>query len=101
MQRVLKCDGMFLEKRSADGQPADVTPEDARQMKAFVAENRTLTTPFDIVASGKTTGMEASRQKDMLLPWQESGATWWIEGLWGESEEAVTERIRQGPPGLE
>lgn len=101
MQRVLKCDGMFLEKRSAEGKPEDVTPEDVRQMKAFVDENRTLATPFDIVASGKTIGMEAARQKDVLMPWQESGATWWIEGLWGESEAAVIERIRQGPPRLE
>jgi hypothetical protein len=101
MQRILKCDGMVPEKRSADGKPEDVTPDDVRQMKAFVKENRTLTTPFDIVISGKTNNLANSQRKDVILPWLEAGATWWIEGLWGESEEAVTERIRQGSPRLE
>lgn len=101
MQRILKCDGLLPEKLSPDGKPEDVTPKDVSEMKAFVNANRTLTTPFDIVVSGKTNGLDNSQQKDEILPWLEAGATWWIEGLWGESEEAVTERIRQGPPILE
>jgi alkanesulfonate monooxygenase SsuD/methylene tetrahydromethanopterin reductase-like flavin-dependent oxidoreductase (luciferase family) len=60
MQRILKCDGMVPEKRSADGKPEDVTPDDVRQMKAFVKENRTLTTPFEIVISGKTNNLANS-----------------------------------------
>jgi len=98
MQRILKCDGVFPEKRSPDGKPEDITPRDVSEIKAYVNANRTLTTPFDIVASGKTNGLDYSQQKDEILPWSEAGATWWIEGLWGESKEEVTERIRQGPP---
>jgi hypothetical protein len=101
MQRILKCDGLFAEKRSPDGKPEDVKPKDVCEMKAFVNANRTLTSPFDIVVSGKTNDLANSQRKDVILPWLEAGATWWIEGLWGESEEAVTERIRQGPPILE
>ena len=101
MQRILKCDGLFAEKRSPDGKPAEVTPKDVREMKAFVNANRTLTSPFDIVVSGKTNDPATSQRKDVILPWLEAGATWWIEGLWGESEEAVTARIRQGPPTSE
>ena len=98
MQRILKCDGLLPEKRGPDGTPADVTPEDVRAMAAFVNANRTLTTPFDIVMQGKTDGADRARQQDQLSPWQEAGATWWVEGLWGEPEEAVVARIRQGPP---
>jgi hypothetical protein len=98
MQRVLKCDGLLPEKISQTGQPEEVTPADIREMKAYVDANRTLTTPFDIVASGKTAGMDRAQLQNTLLPWIEAGATWWIEGLWGESEEQVAERIRQGPP---
>ncbi len=101
MQRILKCDGLFPEKVGPDGKPENVTPKDMSEMKAFVAANRTLTTPFDIVASGKTDGLNKAQQRDELWPWVEAGATWWIEGLWNESEEAVTERIRQGPPVLD
>lgn len=67
-------------------------------MAAFVQANRTLTTPFDIVMQGKTDGVDRARQQDQLSLWQEAGATWWVEGLWGEPEEAVVARIRQGPP---
>lgn len=98
MQRILKCDGLLPEKRGSDGQPADVTPEDLRAMTIFVNTNRTLTTPFDFVMQGKTDGVDRARQQDQLSPWQEAGATWWIEGLWGEPEEAVVARIHQGPP---
>jgi len=101
MQRMLKCDGAFPEKRDPDGKPVDVTPEDIRQMRAYVEANRTLTTPFDIVASGKTNGLDRSQQKDTVLPWVEAGATWWMEGLWGMSNEEVAERIRQGPPKVD
>jgi hypothetical protein len=100
IQRILKCDGLLPEKISSDGKHETVTPQDVSQMKAFVNANRTLTTPFDIVASGKTVGLDKSQQKDELLPWLEAGATWWVEGLWEEPEETVTRHIRQGPPLL-
>ena len=70
-------------------------------MKAYIEANRTLTTPFDIVVSGKMKSKSKSQQRDEMRVWMEAGATWWIEGLWGETEEAVIERIRQGAPNLE
>jgi hypothetical protein len=100
MQRILKCDGILVEKRGADGKPEDATPADIREIKAYVEANRTLTTPFDIVTSGKTAGLDRVQLQDKLLPWAEAGLTWWVEGLWSESEEKVIERIRIGPPGL-
>jgi hypothetical protein len=98
MQRVLKCDGVFVEKRGLDSKPVDATPADIGAIKAYVDANRVLTTPFDIVTSGKTSGLDHSQLQDTLVPWMEAGATWWIEGLWGEPEEKVIERIRIGPP---
>jgi hypothetical protein len=100
MKRILKCDGLLPEKRSPDGNLEDITPKDVSEIKEFVTANRTLTTPFDIAVSGKTNSLDSSQQKDEILPWLEAGATWWIEGVWGESEEAITERIRRGPPLL-
>jgi hypothetical protein len=100
MQRVLKCDGLLAEKMNRDGKGEEVTPADIYEMKAYVDANRTLTTPFDIVVSGSTAGLDRTQLQEKLLAWREAGVTWWVEGLWGASEEQVTERIRRGPPQL-
>lgn len=100
MLRILKCDGIIVEKRDVDGKPADVKPADICEIKAYVDAHRTLTTPFDIVTSGKTAGLDRSQLQDTLMPWVDAGTTWWIEGFWSESEEQVIERIRSGPPCL-
>jgi hypothetical protein len=101
MGRVLKCDGVIAEKRSKDNQPEDVTPGDIREIKAYVDANRTLSTPFDIVLNGNVSELDRSQLQDKLLPLIEAGVTWWIDGLWGASEEQAIERIRRGPPSRE
>jgi hypothetical protein len=101
MQRVLKCEGMFVEKMNREGKAEEATPADVCEIKAYVDANRTLTTPFDIVLGGKTAGLDRPQLQDKLLPWQEAGVTWWVEGMWEETEEQVTGRIRQGPPRLD
>jgi hypothetical protein len=100
MARVLKCDGLLAEKVGPDGRAQEVTPADIREIKAYVDANRTLTTPFDIVASGKTAGLEQAQLQEQLQPWRDAGATWWIEGLWDATEEQAVERIRLGPPQI-
>ncbi len=100
MQRVLKCDGLLVEKIGPEGQHADVTPQDIRAIKAYVEANRTLTTPFDIVYSGQSGGLDRPQLQEKLAPWVEAGITWWVEQFYGVPEEKVYERIRQGPPAL-
>lgn len=98
MRRVLKCDGILVEKMSPEGKGEEATPTDLCEIKTYVDANRTLTTPFDIVVSGKTTGLDRAQLRDKLLPRQEAGLTWWIEDMIGYSEEQVVESLRQGPP---
>jgi alkanesulfonate monooxygenase SsuD/methylene tetrahydromethanopterin reductase-like flavin-dependent oxidoreductase (luciferase family) len=98
MQRVLKCDGLLPLKMSPDGQFQEVLPADIREMKAYIDANRTLDTPFDIVVEGKTAGLVPDQIQEKLAPWVEAGATWWIEGMWGDTQDAVKERLQQGPP---
>lgn len=99
MRRALKCDGLFPQKMDAEGKFVDVTPEDVAQMNAFIQENRTLTTPFDIAVEGKTAGMDSAQAADTLRPWIDAGITWWIESTWGLDENSLSARIMQGPPG--
>ena len=101
MQRILKCDGVIIEKRNAEGTGEEATPTDICEIKTYVNANRTLTTPFDIVLSGKVAGLSRAQQQDKLLPRREAGLTWWIEDMIGEPEEQVMANLQDGPPRLE
>ncbi|HNB53285.1 MAG TPA: LLM class flavin-dependent oxidoreductase [Anaerolineales bacterium] len=100
MQRALKCDGLIVEKLNAEGKGEEVTPDDVCAIKTYVDTHRTLTTPFEIVMNGNTTTLSLAERQEKLRAWKDAGVTWWIEGLWGDSEETVLEKIRQGPPVL-
>lgn len=98
MQRILKCDGLLPQKMNTKGEFEELTPDDLRKMKAYIDTNRTLTTSFDIVAEGKTDGPDDYQRRNKLQEWADAGATWWVEGLWGATEEQTAARISQGPP---
>ena len=98
MERVLKCDGVILEKARTEGQSEDITAEDVRAIKTYVDANRSLSVPFDIVLQGKVADLDRAQLQGKLLPLIEAGGTWWIEGLLDASGEIAEERIRRGPP---
>jgi alkanesulfonate monooxygenase SsuD/methylene tetrahydromethanopterin reductase-like flavin-dependent oxidoreductase (luciferase family) len=100
MRRVLRCDGLLP---YIPGRP--FTPDDLREMKAYVEANRQLETPFDLVVEGETLGDDPAQAAEMVRPWDEAGATWYLETRWllvhdPESYSLLEERLRQGPPPL-
>jgi hypothetical protein len=102
MRRVLKYDGI-LPTKMVGGKHVKVEPKDIRLMKSWIEENRSETTPFDIVVEGKTDGNDSNEWSKVVQPWIEAGATWWIEAMWDmmdkeNSNELIVKRIRQGPP---
>ena len=101
MQRVLKCDGMIVEKRNLENQPEDVTADDVREIKAYIDAHRNSQTPFELVLNGNVAELDRSQLQDKLLPLIDAGVTWWIDGLWDATEEKAIERIRRGPPSNE
>ena len=98
MQRILKADGIIVEKRNSAGTGEEATPTDICEIRTYVNANRTLTTPFDIVVSGKVAGLGRAQQQDKLLSRHEAGLTWWIEDMIGEPEEQVMAYLHSGPP---
>src|SRR5579872_6401938 len=103
MRRVLRCDGVLLVKMNADRSSADFTPGDLREMKAYIEADRTLATPFDIVMEDETPGDDPAQAAEIVRPWAEAGATWWLEAVWHTPEtlggiEGMRTRIKQGPP---
>ena len=103
MQRALRYDGLLPNVRGADGAPRDVTPDDIREMAAYVAERRNQSTPFDIVMEGETPGDDPAQAAAIVRPFAEAGATWWNESRWGAMSDValVRTRIQQGPPRIE
>jgi Luciferase-like monooxygenase len=102
LARVLRYDGLLPAKLDANGSFADVTPGDLRAMKAYIEERRTATTPFDIVYEGRTPGDELAQAAEIVRPYAEAGATWWMEAMWEapNTPTDVRKRIQQGPPRI-
>jgi hypothetical protein len=104
MRRVLKYDGLIPVIKKANGSHGEITPEKIREMKDFVLKNRTIQgnqrKHFDIVNDGMTP-INQKRAKEIVEPFADAGATWWMETMWGTKQiQDVRERIRGGPPVL-
>src|SRR5438270_870453 len=61
MQRALRYDGLLPSKITGGDEPAAITAEDIRAMKAYIDAHRSPSTPFDIVQEGETPGEDRER----------------------------------------
>ena len=76
-----------------------LTPDDVRQIVAYITRHRSNPRPFDVIIGGETPS-DPEKGEEMMQPYVEAGATWWSEELtgWRGSLEEMRGRIRQGPP---
>ncbi|HVM08282.1 MAG TPA: LLM class flavin-dependent oxidoreductase [Acidimicrobiales bacterium] len=99
MRRILRCDGLLP---YAPGQ--DLTPEIVRQMITWLDDHGGRRPGFDVVQEGETPGDDPVKAREIVTPWADAGATWWLEAHWmieGDADhrrKVVTERIEAGPP---
>lgn len=103
MQRVVHYDGLLPQAIDPDGHARQMSVEELQAARAYVMEQRTLSTPFDIIVEGETPGDNRAAGAARVAPWEAAGATWWIETLWSlphaeENVARIFERIKQGPP---
>lgn len=106
MRRALRYDGLLPTVMDERGKHRATLPEDIVAMKTFIEKHRSETTPFDIIVEGTTPGNDLQKAKEIIQPWEDAGATWWLEALWSAPHTAkglitVRKRIELGPPGLE
>jgi alkanesulfonate monooxygenase SsuD/methylene tetrahydromethanopterin reductase-like flavin-dependent oxidoreductase (luciferase family) len=80
---------------------AEFTPEDLREVLAYVQQHRQETGSFDVAVYGFTPS-NPGRAEKIIRPWIDAGATWWREGIgdWRGTLKTVQNRIRSGPPGI-
>jgi hypothetical protein len=113
MRRAIQWDGILPFKMTPEGESlaedgtalaAGMSPQDVREMKAYIDERRTADQgPYEIVLEGYIPPI-AQEAVDMLAPYAEAGATWWLDALWQDFHkypgelEPLRERILKGPP---
>jgi len=106
MRRVLRYDGVLPMKMNDDGSFAEMTPADIQAMKTFIDEQRSQTSPFDIVMEGETPGDDHEKATAIVGPLTQAGVTWWLEAVWASPQtrgglEGMRTRIKQGPPRID
>jgi alkanesulfonate monooxygenase SsuD/methylene tetrahydromethanopterin reductase-like flavin-dependent oxidoreductase (luciferase family) len=108
MRRAARWDGVIPGRLDRP-----LTPDEWRELLAYIAEHRTSAAPFDAVHSGATTGEDRAADAALVAGYAAAGVNWWIEDVspyrfgWGW-EDALTpaafalmrERVRRGPPGF-
>lgn len=104
MERVLRYDGLLPNVLDAQKQHQPLTPEAVAEMSAFIQAKKP-NEPFDIVVEGETPGDKPEEAAEVIRPFAQAGATWWLEASWqvprnADGESLVAQRVRQGPPFL-
>jgi len=104
MRRVLRCDGL-LPVVMGDSGFRPTTPDDVRQMIAWLDANGGRRPGFDVVMEGETPADDPGAAAEIVRPWADAGCTWWLDARWemphGSEHrmKQVRERIDAGPPG--
>lgn len=106
LRRAGRWDGVF-----PIGRDRALTPDDWRELIAYVQSHRTNDGPFDWVHSGPTTGTDHAADAALVASFAEAGVNWWVENIdpwrfgqaWQEPWSSnycdmMRERVRQGPP---
>ena len=103
LSRALKYDGLLPAVIEPQKGARQATLQELSQIKAYADANRSEPTPFDIVIEGETPGDDPARAVEIVQPWSQAGATWWIESLWSltdapDGPTRLRRRLEQGPP---
>lgn len=95
MRRAARWDGVHPGKIGGD-----LSPDEVRELAAYVREQRASDAPFDIAVGGVTP--DARSAAATVAAFAAAGATWWVErgGADGRAfpAERLRARIRRGPP---
>lgn len=95
-RRAAQFDGVYPQRSGRA-----LTPEDLREVLDFIQTQRAQSTPFEVLAYGRTSGTNTAAEVAHVAAFAQAGATWWLEHFAPEQTvEQVRERIQQGPPRL-
>jgi alkanesulfonate monooxygenase SsuD/methylene tetrahydromethanopterin reductase-like flavin-dependent oxidoreductase (luciferase family) len=96
-RRAARWDGVIPLKQSGDNL---LTPEDVREVRDFIRQERTSQAPFDIAIISWTDPSDPKAAAEKVAAYAKAGTTWWLESLYMQqnSLDEMRRRIRMGPP---
>lgn len=90
-----------------------ISPDEWRELLAYIQKYRTANAPFDAVHIGATPGDNPTQAAELVESYAQAGVTWWIESVdpwrfgwsfevpWApEATVLMRERVKQGPPKI-
>ena len=93
-RRAARWDGIF-----PTGRYGTLSPNDFRNMRAYIDLYRTATTPFEVVLSGRAHELPAVERSAHVAEYAAAGVTWWLESVWADvALSEVQAIIHHGPP---
>jgi alkanesulfonate monooxygenase SsuD/methylene tetrahydromethanopterin reductase-like flavin-dependent oxidoreductase (luciferase family) len=100
-RRAARWDGVIPLKQATDD--LLLTPQDVLELLTFVRRQRTSTEPFDVAIIQWTDPSDPQAAASKVRAFAQAGTTWWLESLYvfHDSLEAMSQRIRLGPPWIE
>jgi alkanesulfonate monooxygenase SsuD/methylene tetrahydromethanopterin reductase-like flavin-dependent oxidoreductase (luciferase family) len=93
-RRAARWDGIF-----PVGRTGTLSPDDIRDMRAYIDSHRTATSPFDVVFGGRAQALPAAERSAHVADYAAAGVTWWLESMWADvALSEVQSIVQQGPP---
>lgn len=93
-RRAAQWDGVF-----PIGKYGDISPQDVREIRAYMQSHRTVTMPFDVAVGGRLYEKLEEERGAFVSDYAAAGVTWWLESFWADTAVAhVQTVIRNGPP---
>lgn len=104
MDRAVQYQGILPQVLGENGH-ATLTPQHVREVREYLIEvnGPERGAQQDIIVEGETPGDNPDKAREIIQPWADAGATWWIESHWQIPPDTDTQaylqtRLKQGPP---
>jgi hypothetical protein len=103
MRRAARWDGAYpceVDMTGSNPELLPTSPDTVREILSFIHENRTRSTPFDMIISYSLWHKESAQITELVTHFAEAGVTWIIQDVlpWETTPEQAREMIRMGPP---
>jgi len=83
--------------------PQPITPKDLEKVLEIIKAERGNLDNYAVVVCGETSGTNPQKDTEIVTPWIDIGANWWLEDIHDIRAEIgeLRKRIRIGPPSIE